>query len=424
MKRDRIEALGATAVSRFSSIKAGGGKTWLPARSLLARWLRSLGNPPLSFVLWNGQEAGAPQAARQWRLHIHDQPALLKLLADPQFQFGELFSAGRIELEGDLVPFLEMTYRAYERGRLGRRLGELRSRLHPPRRNTFATARDNIHHHYDIGNDFYRLWLDERMLYTCAYFEAPGASLEQAQLAKMDHVARKLRLKPGQRVVEAGCGWGALALHMAQHYGVTVKAYNISREQIAYAQQSARRAGLAERVEFIEADFREIRGKFDVFVSVGMLEHVGPKNYAHLGAAIDACLTDDGVGLIHSIGRNRRAPMNPWIERRIFPGAYPPSLREMTPIFERFGFSVLDVENLRLHYARTLEHWLARFDSRADEVRAMFDETFVRTWRLYLAGSIAAFSTGDLQLFQAVFARAANNAIPWTREFLYRHDTR
>jgi len=420
MKRDRIEALGVPA-SRPSSARPGeGARSWLPARSLLARWLRSLGNPPLTFVLWNGHEVGAPQPARRWRLHIHDQPALLKLLADPQFQFGELFSAGRIELEGELVPFLEMAYRAYGRARVAGGLASLQKRLHPPRRNTFATARDNIHHHYDIGNHFYRLWLDERMLYTCAYFEAPEASLEQAQLAKMDHVARKLRLKPGERVVEAGCGWGALALHMAQHYGVSVKAYNISREQVAYARQAARRVGLEERVEFIEGDFREIRGEFDAFVSVGMLEHVGLKNFEHLGQILDASLTPDGVGLIHSIGRNRPAPMNPWIERRIFPGAYPPSLGEMMPIFEGAGFSVLDVENLRLHYARTLEHWLARFEARAGEVRSLFDDTFVRTWRLYLAGSVAAFTTGELQLFQVVFARSGNNAVPWTRDFLYR----
>src|SRR5262249_50669655 len=193
--------------------------------------------------------------------------------------------------------------------------------------------------------------------------------------------------------------------HMARKYGARVAAYNVSQEQVAHARQRARDEGLADRVEFIEDDWRNIRGRHDVFVSVGMLEHVGKTNYARLGEVIDRALTDKGRGLVHSIGRNKPAPVDRWIERRIFPGSYPPSLAEMMRVFEPKELSVLDVENLRLHYAQTLRHWLGRFERSVECIREMFDERFVRMWRLYLAGSVAAFETGELQLFQVAFAR-------------------
>jgi cyclopropane-fatty-acyl-phospholipid synthase len=244
-------------------------------------------------------------------------------------------------------------------------------------------------------------------------------TLEAAQRAKMDHVCRKLRLRPGQRVIEAGFGWGGFALHMARHYGVNVRAYNISGEQVRYARAWAAREGLAERVEFVEDDYRNIRGHCDAFVSVGMLEHVGVENYATLGSVIGRCLAANGLGLIHSIGRNAPGRMNGWIERRIFPGAYPPSLGEMMQVFEPLRFSVLDVENLRLHYAQTLRDWRARYTAHLETIHAMYDESFTRAWDLYLAGSVAAFNTGSLQLYQVVFARGTNNAVPTTRSHLY-----
>ncbi|MDH3902537.1 MAG: cyclopropane-fatty-acyl-phospholipid synthase family protein, partial [Xanthomonadales bacterium] len=276
------------------------------------------------------------------------------------------------------------------------------------------------HHHYVIGNDFYRLWLDqEAMQYTCAYFPDRSMTLEQAQLAKMSHVCRKLQLKPGDQVVEAGCGWGGFALYMAKNHQVNVKAYNISQEQVIYAREKAAAEGLTDQVEYLLDDYRNISGEYDAFVSVGMLEHVGPGDYPVLGQVIDRCLKPGGRGLIHSIGRNRPRPMNAWIERRIFPGAYPPSLKEMMNIFETNRFSVLDVENLRLHYARTLEAWLQRYEMHTERVKEMMDEKFVRTWRLYLAGSRAAFTAGQLQLFQLLFARENDNHLPWSRNHQY-----
>ena len=202
---------------------------------------------------------------------------------------------------------------------------------------------------------------------------------------------------------------------MARHYGVTVKAYNVSREQIRFARERAKEQGLGNRVEFIEDDYRTIRGPFDVFASIGMLEHVGPDNYRQLGDVIHHCLRPGGRGILHTIGRDTPGRLNSWIERRIFPGAYAPSLREIMNVLEPRSFSVLDVENLRLHYALTLQHWHDRFEAAAARVEEMFDEAFVRAWRLYLVGSQAAFRTGSLQLFQVVFARHGSNEIPWTR---------
>jgi cyclopropane-fatty-acyl-phospholipid synthase len=391
-------------------------------KELLRKTLDLIGFLPVCFVLWDGQEVAPSTAPPVARILVRDRDALLRMIANPDLQFGEMYSAGRIEVEGSLLEVVEALYRA----RFNTAPGGLRKALlnwaNRPRPNSMLHARGNIHHHYDIGNDFYRLWLDEQMIYTCAYFPDAAATLEQAQIEKMDHVCRKLGLKPGDRVVEAGCGWGALALHMARHYGAEVRAYNIAKEQLAYARERARREGLDTRVEYIEGDFREIETECDAFVSVGMLEHVGVAHYQALGAVIDRCLAASGRGLVHSIGMNRPSPLNPWIERHIFPGAYPPSLGEMMRIFEPANFSILDVENLRLHYAKTLEHWLQRFEAAVPQVTDMFGASFVRPWRLYLAGSLGAFSTGELQLFQVVFARARDNCIPWTRDYLYARD--
>ena len=288
-----------------------------------------------------------------------------------------------------------------------------------PRIDTPAQARRNVHHHYDLGNEFYRLWLDEQLVYTCAYFEHPSATLEEAQRAKLDLVCRKLRLSPGERVVETGCGWGALALHMAEHHGARVRAFNLSSEQIGYAREQARRRGLAGRVEFIEDDYRNANGRCDAFVSVGMLEHVGLAHYDEFGRVIDRCLEANGRGLLHFIGHQRAIPMNPWLDRYIFPGAYIPALSESLAVLEPHGFEVADVENLRRHYARTLEHWMERFEKAADRVAALYDERFVRMWRLYLASSLASFRTGSSQLYQVVFARAGDTRLPWTRADLY-----
>jgi len=257
-------------------------------------------------------------------------------------------------------------------------------------------------------------------VYTCAYFDTPSATLAEAQVAKLDHVCRKLKLRPGQKVIDAGCGWGALALHMAEHYGVNVKAYNISEEQVAYARERARDQGLEDRVEFCKQDYRTIDERCDRFVSIGMLEHVGLAHYRTLGELVRRCLKPDGLGLIHSIGRSHPARTDAWIVKHVFPGGHIPSLSEMMHVFEPQRFSVLDVENLRPHYARTCSMWLQNFEAVADEVADTYSEEFVRTWRLYLAGSAAGFASGTLQLFQVLFAPHGSRKVPWTRNYQYQ----
>jgi cyclopropane-fatty-acyl-phospholipid synthase len=390
-----------------------------PARTRrVDRWLGALvghafAEAPLRFALRDGTVLHEPAQAPVATVRLADRAALAAILREPETRFGDAYAAGRIDVEGDLVAALEAAYAAV--GGAARTDRPLRPR------HSLEASRDNVTWHYDRGNDFYRLWLDEKMLYTCAYFPHGGGTLEQAQLAKMDHVCRKLRLVPGERVVEAGCGWGALALHMAGRYGVRVTAYNVSVEQVRHARRRAREEGLDDRVQFVEADYRHITGRFDAAVSLGMLEHVGRENFAGLGRLFDRCLDPQrGRGLLHFIGRDRPRPLNDWIERRIFPGAYPPTLAEsLSGVLEPAGFSVIDVENLRPHYAQTLRHWRERFEAAQAIVRARYGDAFTRAWRLYLAGSEAAFRTGWLQLFQVVFARPAARDVPWSRAGLY-----
>ena len=388
-------------------------------RRLLKALLSAVGHPPIIVRLWDGQSFGDDSTAIG-TLSVCDRSGLAKILTDPNFQFGEMYAEDRLRVDGPLDEIMTELFQSMNRVSRSKSIWtKMLRKLRRPRSTKQRAAKDNINHHYDIGNDFYRLWLDAQMAYTCAYFQREDESLEQAQTDKFDHVCRKVRLQPGMTVVEAGCGWGGLALHMAEKYGVRVRAYNISHEQIAYARAQASKRGLDEQVEFIEDDWRNISGPCDVFLSIGMLEHVGRQHYRQLGAVIDRCLSPEGRGLLHTIGQNQSQPFSVWIERRIFPGAYTPTLGELTDIFAPYDLSILDVENLRLHYAQTLRHWLARFEANVDWIEQKFDAKFVRMWRLYLAGSVAAFATGTYQLYQVTFSRNGVNDIPWTREYMY-----
>jgi cyclopropane-fatty-acyl-phospholipid synthase len=382
--------------------------------------MERVGNPRLSIRLWNGDEFPVTDARPVACLEFCERSAVFELLRSPSVGFGECYTEGLIDVHGDMLAFANEVTAAITRKQESGYYGpKLRSLLYALRGNPPERSRHNVRHHYDLGNDFYKLWLDERMVYTCAYFDTPAATLAEAQVAKLDHVCRKLRLQPGQKVIEAGCGWGALALHMAEHYGVDVIAYNNSREQVAFARERAAKRGLDGRVTFVEEDYRKVDQRCDAFVSVGMLEHVGLASYRTLGALIKRSLKPDGVGLVHSIGRSFPNRTDPWILKHIFPGGHIPSLSEMMSVFEPQKFSIIDIENLRPHYARTCAHWLQNFESVADTVADMYDEEFVRMWRLYLAGSSAGFQSGTLQLYQVVFTPRGNDNVPWTREYQY-----
>jgi cyclopropane-fatty-acyl-phospholipid synthase len=388
------------------------------------RWLasllaRRLAPAAVRLDLWDGTSRYAGLDAPIGALVVHDAWTLRGMLIDPHLYFGEAYMKGTLDVRGGLEPVVEALSRL---SLLPSRRERVASRLAAA--NDLATSRRNVHHHYDLGNDFYQSWLDDQLVYTCAYFEHPDASLEEAQRAKLELVCRKIRLQPGETVVEAGCGWGALALHMARQYGVRVKAFNLSREQIQFARERAVREGLARQVEFIDDDYRNVKGEYDAFVSVGMLEHVGLRHFGSLAAVLARVLRrSHGRGLLHFIGRDVPRPLNAWTRRRIFPGAYPPTLAEVaTRILGPAQLSILDVENLRLHYARTLRHWGQRFAAIEDRVRARYGEEFFRAWELYLNGSEAAFATGTLQLFQVVFAPAETAPPHWTRAGIYGAD--
>lgn len=390
-------------------------------KKLLQRIMLHVGNPRVSLRLWDGDEFSVSDGNPVACIEFRDRRAILKLLTSPSVGFGECYSNGLIEIHGDFLACANEISRCFTHQRDQHYWWHrIRSMVAAMRGNSLSRSRHNVHHHYDLGNDFYKMWLDERMVYTCAYFERPEATLAEAQVAKLDHVCRKLKLEPGQKVVEAGCGWGALAMHMAERYGVTVTAYNNSTEQVTFAREAARDRGLSDRVEFVLDDYRTIDDQYDAFVSIGMLEHVGFGHFRTLGDLINRCLRPNGLGLIHTIGRSHPRPPDPWISKHIFPGGHIPSLGEMAAVFEPHKFSVLDVENLRLHYARTCAAWLENFEAVSEQVSELYSEEFVRMWRLYLGGSSAGFQSGTLQLYQVLFARYGNNSIPLTRDYQYR----
>ncbi len=392
---------------------------WLGAAAQRAgaRILAAAGNPPVRILLPDGTAVEAAGEGARFTLRIGSWRAVAAMLADPETGFAESYASGAAEVEGPLAEFCEAIYRHYPRQGESRGAWKWLSRyLDWTQRRSVRAAKKNIRRHYDLGNEFYRLWLDEEMLYTCAFFPREDASLEEAQTAKMERVARKLALEPGERVVDAGCGWGAFALYIARVHGCRVRAFNISEEQIAWARRRCRELGLESRVEFVLDDYRNITGAYDAFASIGMLEHVGREHYGELGETIRRTVGETGRGLLHFIGRSRPAPLSPWIRKRIFPGAYAPGLSEMLPLLEAGAYHVADVENLRSHYARTLRCWRERFEAAEPQAAAMFDEEFARAWKLYLAGSEASFRSGALELYQVLFAGPRCTKKLWTRD--------
>lgn len=290
--------------------------------------------------------------------------------------------------------------------------------------NTPGRARRNVAHHYDLGNEFYRLWLDTDMQYSCGYFPRGDESLEEAQLAKKRHIAAKLQLEPGQRVLDIGCGWGGMALYLARVAGVHVTGVTLSEQQLAVARERAAAEGLSDRVEFRLQDYRKVPETFDRVVSVGMLEHVGIGHLPEYFLNVRDRLAPDGVALIHSI--TSKAPPSvtgPFLRKYIFPGGYAPTLSEAFGAIERSGLWTLDAEIWRLHYARTLAEWRTRFMAQRGEVVAMYDERFARMWEIYLSASEGAFRYGSSCVFQIQLGRR-RDAVPLSRDYILAAEAR
>ncbi|HEY1301703.1 MAG TPA: cyclopropane-fatty-acyl-phospholipid synthase family protein [Stellaceae bacterium] len=365
--------------------------------------------------------AGGPGPAVAIRLH--DRALHRRLLLRPRLYLPEAYMEGSLTIEEgslyDLVDLLSANLEALPRGGLERSLNgshRLWRRLH--QYNPLGRARRNAAHHYDLSDRLYDLFLDRDRQYSCAYFRDGNDDLETAQLDKKRHIASKLLLRPGQKVLDIGSGWGGLALYLAGECGADVTGLTLSAEQHKVSVQRAAAAGLADRVRFHLRDYREERGQYDRIVSVGMFEHVGVNHYPAFFAQVKALLAPDGVALLHAIGRmDGPGSTNPWIRKYIFPGGYVPALSEVTPVVERERLWITDIEILRLHYARTLRAWRERFERNRERVAAIYDERFCRMWEMYLVGSEVSFRRGGLLVFQMQLAKKIET-VPLTRDYM------
>ena len=349
-------------------------------------------------------------------VRILDNKAMWRILRHPELAVGEAYMDGGFIVErGTIYDFLALATR---NGKNVKPRGWRNMKHKNPRK----ASRRNVAHHYDLSGELYRLFLDADRQYSCAYFARPDMSLEEAQDAKKRHIAAKLLLQPGQRVLEIGSGWGGLGLTLAQDYGADVTGITLSTEQLNESRASAAKKGLTSRVRFDLRDYRDVQGTFDRIVSVGMFEHVGAAQYQVFFDTIYDRLAKDGVALLHTIG-NFHGPgrNNPWIEKYIFPGGMVPALSQITEAAERSGLIIADIEILRIHYAETLKAWRERFMAHRDEVRVLYDERFCRLWEFYLAGAEAAFREGDLVVFQIQMAKD-RHAVPLTRDYIIDFD--
>jgi cyclopropane-fatty-acyl-phospholipid synthase len=354
-------------------------------------------------------------------IRIADPSEPARLLANPRLRVGDAYMDGNLTLEaGTLRDFLLIAVAACDDITRSAQASTGSARpLKPLRRdNPIARARANVAHHYDLSEQLYRLFLDEDLQYSCAYFQEGDETLDEAQAKKKRHIAAKLRLKPGARVLDIGSGWGGLALELAGRHGVEVDGLTLSQEQLGVAQSRAAASGLQDRVRFHLRDYRQEANTYDRIVSVGMFEHVGAPHYVEFFDTVSRLLAPDGVAMIHAIGRkDPPGEADPWTDKYIFPGGYCPSLSEVFAAVERTGLWVTDVEILRLHYADTLQHWSARFQAERGRAVALYDERFCRMWEFYLAAAEAGFRVGGLMVFQLQLARDIR-AAPLTRDYM------
>lgn len=363
---------------------------------------------------------GGPPAVT---IRLHDPALHWKLFFRPELYAGEAYMDGTLTIEdASLYDFLDLMGRNFAAAegdplsRTAHRIDRLFRRLQQA--NPVGQARQNVAHHYDLCGELYDLFLDEDRQYSCAYFPRSDLSLDEAQRAKRRHIAAKLRLQPGMRVLDIGSGWGGLGLWLAERFDIEVTGLTLSEEQLKVARERAAQRGLEDRAQFLLRDYREETGRYDRIVSVGMFEHVGVRHYGEFFDTVRERLNEDGVALLHTIGRTDGPGVTtPWIRKYIFPGGYVPALSELTPAIERSRLWITDIEVLRLHYAQTLRHWRQRFLANRERAAQLYDERFCRMWEFYLAGSEIAFRYLDQAVFQVQLTRAID-ALPLTRDYM------
>ena len=393
--------------------------------SLIGRLVGSLlKQGQITLVMPDGKrEAHGPGGGKSLTVRIADRRVIFELVRNPRLAIGETYMDGRLIIEdGTILDLLELVVsnNRWEEGGNSRKAikkGKRRFKwlFH---RNRAGNSKRNVAHHYDLKDEIYELFLDSDRQYSCAYFTDPANSLEQAQADKKAHIAAKLHLKPGQRVLDIGSGWGGMAIYLHQVAGVDVTGITLSEEQLKVARRRAEDAGVADHVRFELVDYRSLTGTFDRIVSVGMFEHVGAPHYVEFFAKCRELLADDGVMLLHTIGKYGAAGApDPFTDKYIFPGYHVPSLSQMVSASEKVRLIASDVETLRLHYAYTLRHWLDRATRARDKIVAMYDERFFRMWEFYLAGGIVAFENGAMNNYQIQYIRD-RNAVPITRDYM------
>ena len=367
---------------------------------------------------------GKPSREKPISLKLLDPKLMQKLLLYPDLYFGEAYMDGSLVIEnGNITEFLDLAFKNIGRGNINS-YGAVIKKLRGTYRyltsfNKIAKSKENVAHHYDISEKLYNLFLDENRQYSCAYFKNENDTLEQAQNNKIHHIIKKLNIRPNQKVLDIGSGWGTLALAIAKETQASVTGITLSENQFEYSKNKAKEMNLSNKVDFKLIDYRQLNEKFDRVVSVGMFEHVGRKFYRTYFNKVFKLLNERGIALIHTIGSSMppRDPQ-PWIQKYIFPGGYTPSLSEVANPIENSGLIVSDIEVLRMHYAHTLRNWKERFLSKKDIVLDMFDEKFFRMWEFYLASCEMAFKWGDQVVYQFQLSKD-NSSVPNTRDYIY-----
>ncbi|EOU1135563.1 class I SAM-dependent methyltransferase [Clostridium perfringens] len=378
-----------------------------------------LSDRPFDLEYWDGEIIKYGEGEPEFKLIIKNFPSKKELLSDPSVALGEAYMKGDIDIEGDLQKFFESIIRNKDSFMNKNTVFRFASKIKAP---SLMKSKKDIAHHYDIGNDFYSLWLDKTMSYSCGYFKNPTDTLYDAQMNKIHHILKKLNLKEGQHLLDIGCGWGYLIIEAAKLYKVKALGITLSEEQFKKAKERIKQEGLEDLVDVQLMDYRNLEKsnlEFDRIVSVGMAEHVGHANLPLFFKNVDSVLKESGLFLLHNITNLVETEGNKWITTYIFPGGYLPTLREELNIAADINFRTLDVESLRLHYMKTLEEWCKNFMNHLDEERHMFDDEFLRMWHLYLATCAAAFHYWDIDIHQILFSKGINNTLPMTRKYLY-----
>jgi len=378
--------------------------------------VKNLFSDPFEVKFWDGDAQKYGEGEPKFRIIFNEPIPKADIISDPSMAFGEAYMHKRLEIEGSVRQALESMFN--NSGSFLKSDARYKTVVKKVS-NTLKTSRDNARFHYDIGNDFYKLWLDETMTYSCGYFKNPDDTLTQAQLNKVGHILKKLNLKRGQTLLDIGCGWGRLILTAAREYGVKAAGVTLSEEQFEAVKERIKSEHLEELVSVSLADYREVKDTlFDRVVSVGMLEHVGKDHLPEYFAKVKELLRPGGISLLHCITGNGKGGVNSWINAYIFPGGYIPGINELVSLVIDDGFQLIDIEELRRHYGRTLEHWARNFENALPEIQKTKDETFIRMWRLYLNSCAASFNTGNISIHQILFSKGINDEIPWTRAYM------